>query len=45
VEAIKAMNDGSPVKQERITVDAKGVLTKLLDLRENDVFLVRLIRS
>lgn len=45
VKAIKAGNDGSPVKRDRVTVGANGVLSKQLDIRENDVFLIRLIRS
>jgi xylan 1,4-beta-xylosidase len=40
VETIKAMNDGTPVKRELVTVGRKGTLSKQLDLRENDVFLV-----
>jgi xylan 1,4-beta-xylosidase len=45
VDAIKAMNDGSPVKRDLITVDRTGVLSTRLDIRENDVFLIRLVRS
>jgi xylan 1,4-beta-xylosidase len=44
VETIKAMNNGSPLKRETVTVGSNGVLSRQLDIRENDVFLLRLIR-
>mgnify|MGYP003382052872 CR=1 FL=1 len=45
VETITALNDGAPLKRELVTIGANGVLSKQLELRENDVFLLRLIRS
>jgi xylan 1,4-beta-xylosidase len=44
VEEIKKINDGSPVFQEVIKVGADGVFLKEMDIRENDVFLVNLVR-
>lgn len=45
VAVMKAMNHGAPVKRELITVDTSGVYAIPIDCRENDVFLLRLIRS
>lgn len=45
VDAIKAANDGSPVKCERVTVNGTGTFSTRIDIRENDVFLLRLIPS
>jgi xylan 1,4-beta-xylosidase len=44
VEQIKIINDGSPVYSELITVRAGQPFTKELDIRENDVFLLNIIK-
>lgn len=44
VEEIKKKNDGSPIDSENIKIDASGKFVKELDIRENDVFLVNLIK-
>ncbi|TWF35245.1 xylan 1,4-beta-xylosidase [Chitinophaga polysaccharea] len=43
VEQIKKQNDGSPVAREIVTVKA-GSFTRELEIRENDVFLLNIIR-
>jgi xylan 1,4-beta-xylosidase len=44
VEEIKKANDGSPVAKEEIQIDAEGKFSKALDLRENDVYFVNMIK-
>ncbi|MGE5395419.1 MAG: GH39 family glycosyl hydrolase [Candidatus Saccharibacteria bacterium] len=44
VEQIKKQNDGSPVAKEFITVKAGTPLSKELDIRENDVLMVNLVK-
>jgi xylan 1,4-beta-xylosidase len=44
VELIKKQNDGSPVVKEEVTIDASGSLTKEFSIRENDVFLIKLVK-
>lgn len=44
VEQIKKQNDGSPVLKEIITVKDGIPFSKALDIRENDVFFLNLIR-
>ncbi len=44
VEEIKKFNDGSPVSTEIVNVKAGEPFTKELDLRENDVFLLNMIK-
>jgi len=44
VELIKKLNDGSPVSKEIITIDAKGSFSREFEIRENDVFLLCLIK-
>jgi len=44
VEQIKKQNDGSPVSKEIITIKAGSPFSRELDLRENDVYLVNLIK-
>ncbi|MDD5186042.1 MAG: glycoside hydrolase [Paludibacter sp.] len=44
VEQIKKLNDGSPVSTETIHVKANEPFVKELELRENDVFFLNLIR-
>lgn len=44
VEELKKQNDGSPVTTEIIEVKANEFFSKELDIRENDVFLLNLIR-
>ncbi len=44
VEEIKKQNDGSPVSREFITVKEGQPFLKELDLRENDVYFVKLIK-
>ena len=44
VEQIKKINDGSPVSKEIVKVKAGVTFTKEMDLRENDVYLLNLIK-
>ena len=44
VAQIKKQNDGSPVATETIRVEGNGTFTKELDLRENDVYFLNLIK-
>lgn len=44
VEALKRQNDGSPILRELVTVKDGTPFSKMLDLRENDVYLVKLIK-
>jgi xylan 1,4-beta-xylosidase len=44
VEQIKKINNGAPVTTEIIKVNSDGVFTKELNIRENDVFLLILIK-
>jgi xylan 1,4-beta-xylosidase len=44
VEQIKKLNDGSPVSHEMVKVKTDAVFLKELDLRENDVFLLKMIK-
>jgi xylan 1,4-beta-xylosidase len=45
VEILKAEATGAPLKQEFINIGEDGVFTTELSLRENDVFLLELIRN
>jgi xylan 1,4-beta-xylosidase len=45
VEQIKKLNDGSPVSKEIVKVNAGNSFTKELDLRENDVYFVELLKQ
>jgi xylan 1,4-beta-xylosidase len=45
VEQIKKLNDGSPVSHETIKVKSDAPFVKELDLRENDVFLLNMIKQ
>ena len=44
VEQLKKQNDGSPVAREIVTVKNGVPFSKELDLRENDVFFLNLIK-
>ncbi|WP_089779170.1 GH39 family glycosyl hydrolase [Chitinophaga sp. YR573] len=44
VEQIKKQNDGSPLSREIITVKAGVPFTKELEIRENDVFFLNIIK-
>jgi len=44
VEQIKKLNDGSPVSSEKVTVSKGAAFSKELDIRENDVYLLKLVR-
>ena len=44
VEQIKLQNNGSPVSTEIIKIESGTVFSRELDIRENDVFLIELIR-
>ncbi|MBN2807370.1 MAG: hypothetical protein JXR22_12000, partial [Prolixibacteraceae bacterium] len=44
VEQIKKINSGAPISGEIIKVKADGVFTKELNLRENDVYFLNLIK-
>lgn len=45
VEEIKKQNDGSPVSAETIHVKANEAFVKVLDMRENDVYFLNLIKQ
>jgi hypothetical protein len=45
VEQIKKLNDGSPVSKEIVKVKAGITFTKEMDLRENDVYLLNLVKQ
>lgn len=45
VEEIKKQNDGSPVSTETIHVKANEAFVKVLDMRENDVYFLNLIKQ
>lgn len=44
VEEIKKQNDGAPVSSEIVTVKAGGAFIKELDIRENDVYFLNLVK-
>jgi len=44
VEQIKKLNDGSPVAKETVKVKANTLFSKELDFRENDVYLLDMIK-
>jgi xylan 1,4-beta-xylosidase len=44
VEQIKKLNDGSPVSAEIIKIKTGVIFSKELDIRENDVFLLNMIK-
>ncbi len=44
VEAIKCLNNGSPVSKEIIRINSSGVFSKIMEIRENDVFLLNLVK-
>jgi xylan 1,4-beta-xylosidase len=44
VEQIKKINDGSPITKEVVTIKSGIPFSKELDIRENDVFLLSLIK-
>ncbi|QNR85653.1 glycoside hydrolase [Pedobacter riviphilus] len=44
VEQIKRQNDGSPFSKEIITIKNGNAFSKALDLRENDVFFLNMIK-
>jgi xylan 1,4-beta-xylosidase len=44
VDVIKMQNDGSPVSEEAIKIGASKTFSRELEIRENDVFLLNLIK-
>ena len=44
VEQIKKLNNGSPVASEIIKVKEGSIFSKVLDIRENDVFFLNLVK-
>jgi len=44
VENLKKHNDGSPVLTESIDVKQDGTFLKELDIRENDIFMLNLVK-
>jgi xylan 1,4-beta-xylosidase len=44
VEQIKKQNDGSPMLKEIITVKNEVPFSKELDLRENDIFFLNIVK-
>jgi xylan 1,4-beta-xylosidase len=44
VEELKKQNDGSPILTETITIGSDMTFSKELDIRENDVFLLKLVK-
>jgi len=45
VAQIKNQNDGSPVSTETIQVKGNGLFNKILELHENDVYFVNLVKQ
>jgi len=45
VAQIKKQNDGSPLSSQSIQVKGNGVFSKALELRENDVYFVNLVKQ
>jgi xylan 1,4-beta-xylosidase len=45
VGQIKKQNDGSPVSTEKIIIRANSPFIKELDLRENDVYFLNLVKQ
>lgn len=45
VNTIKQLNNGAPVITETISIDAKGHFGKEINLNENDVYLLNLVRK
>jgi len=45
VAQIKKQNDGSPVSTETIQVKANGLFNKILELHENDVYFLNLVKQ
>jgi len=45
VEQIKKQNDGSPVQNEVIKVNDSGVYSKEFEIRENEVFLLNMVKK
>ena len=44
VQQIKKLNDGSPILKEIVTIKEGVTFSKELDLRENDVYFLKLIK-
>lgn len=44
VEALKAQGNGSPVSSKIITIDASGTFITTVDIRENDVLMLNLVK-
>ncbi len=44
VDVIKKLNDGSPQSKEIIDIGSPGIFSKELEIRENDVFLLCLVK-
>jgi xylan 1,4-beta-xylosidase len=44
VDAMKQLNDGSPISKEIIGIDPAGAFSKEINIRENDVFLFNIIK-
>lgn len=44
VKTLKAQNNGAPIFSEMVNIDSKGIFSKELPLRENDVYLIRLTK-
>jgi xylan 1,4-beta-xylosidase len=44
VEQIKKQNDGSPISKEVVTINNGTLFSKELDIRENDVFFMNLVK-
>jgi Beta-xylosidase len=45
VEQIKKQNDGAPLSTEILKINASGKFNKVLPIRENDVYFLKLIRQ
>jgi len=44
VDLLKKQNNGSPIVKENVSVNASGNFSKTVPIRENDVFLINLIK-
>lgn len=45
VETIKSQNDGKPLSQETVAISSSGIFSREFEIRENDVFLLNLIKQ
>lgn len=45
VEKLKSISNGKPVITQQIEINSKNIFSKEIDIRENDVILVNLVKN